>query len=238
MKNIHYLLIFLFPFLGNAQLTDTTCIKSRWIALKQSTENKDIFQLDASLDKSKDLVATIKRLVEANKLKIYSQDDGPNGIQQWNYIDYRFDLDQEAKKSSQTSKNSFFEINVFSDMPLSNMYGEDSVMMLKDGSIVVVYPEPMIYMVPTQGCDEIRIKEERTYNEKNKKYEYKPVGLSFFVKGNKNRKGSEIFWVDLNELFTALENKNQYSWYTAIVNKKYQGFQYMQTPCDEGFLRE
>ena len=94
-----------------------------------------------------------------------------------------------------------------------------------------VFPESKVYVFPSKECDEIRIKEDRVFNKATKKYEFIPVGLSFYFKGDEFSKGKEKFWVDLNELFNVLNDKNKYPWYNAIVNKKYVGFQYRQVSC-------
>lgn len=237
MKTIIFLSLFL-PFIGKSQLTDTTCVQSKWIALKPIEVNKDIFQLDASDNNSFDLVKTIKRLVESNKLKIYNQIAGPKGNQIWNYIDYNSELEHLSKDDLNIQKNPYFEITTFIDLPLPNQYGEDSIVINPDGTILTVYPTPKTYVFPAKECDEIRIKEDRVFNKSTKQYEFKPVGLSFYFNDNNIQKEHEMFWVDLNDLFSVLDNKNQYPWYNAIVNKKYQGFQYMQVSCYEDEIKE
>ncbi len=219
------------------QLTDTTCIKSRWIALKPTKINEDIFLLGSNNNDSLDLVFTIKNLVDQKKLNIYNQNEGPYGIKGWYFIDYVYEnkLKESLEKSS---KNDYFEISVPSTLPIANMYGEDSVITLADGTVQNVYPEPKVYVFPSKECDEIRIKEDRIFNKSTKKYEFKPVGLSFYFKGDKYSRGNEKFWVDLNELFSQLDDKNKYPWYNSIKNQKYSGFQYMQVSCYDDEIKK
>lgn len=211
-------------------MTDTTCISSRWIALSKTEENKDIFMLDSSFDSSLDLVYTIKSLVDSNQLNIYQQFYNPHGNKRWYYIDYQKEKEELLKDSMSLSKQPYFEIVVEPDVPLVNIDGYDSTI-IEDGRQVFVYPTPFIYVYPARKCDEIRIKETRVFNDSTQTFEFVPVGLSFYFKGRKYSSGYEKFWIDLNEFFAVLEDKEKYPWYQSIINKEYQGFQYMQVSC-------
>lgn len=225
-------LITIFPFLGFSQLTDTTCIQSRWIALKPNDVNENIFLSNRDSTEDIDLVFVIKRLVEKGELTIYTQDAGPHGGKGWYYIDYKQSLEDLLKDSlDHWGYDFYFEIMQQSDYPLVDEYGDPMVITHPDGTQSFVYPPPTSYVFPSKICDEIRIKESRTFNSKTKSYEFQPVGLSFYFKGNYSYRGHEKFWVDLNELFNALDNKEKYPWYDVIINKQYYGFQYMQTSC-------
>ena len=221
------------------QLTDTTCVKTRWLALKPTKINEDIFLLGSNYNDSLDLVFTIKNLVDNKNLKIYNQNEGPYGINGWYYIDYAKEIETNLKESlKKSNKDNYFEISFPSILPIANMYGEDSVITFADGTVQLVYPAPKVYVFPSKECDEIRIKEERTYNKSTMKYEFKPVGLSFYFKGDKYSRGTEKFWVDLNELFSLLDDKNKYPWYNSIKNQKYSGFQYMQVSCYDDEIKK
>lgn len=236
------ILVLLFPSTSFGQLTDTTCIQLRWLALKQTAVNKDVFLLDSKWNDSLDLVFTIKRLVESDKLNIYKQNEGPRGsygVKSWYYIDYDQEMEEYRKDTSSFwAKDPYFEITVQSDVPLTDEYGDPVVITLPDGTQEYRYPAPDIYVFPSKECDEIRIKENRIYNESTKNYEFVAVGLSFYFSGGRYSRGHEIFWVDLNELFSTLENKSSYPWYTALINRNYQGFQYMQVSCYDDEIKE
>ena len=232
MKNFIYTFILLhFSVVTFGQSSDTTCLKSRWLSVKPTIHNKDIFLLD-SIDNSLDLVYTIKKLVDQKQLRIYDQNEGPNGMNNWYYINYEKEIEMNLKQSlKKEGKDPYFEIVSEAIIPLANSVGEDSVIKNDDGSMSYVFPESKVYVFPSKECDEIRIKEDRVFNKATKKYEFIPVGLSFYFKGDEFSKGKEKFWVDLNELFNVLNDKNKYPWYNAIVNKKYVGFQYRQVSC-------
>lgn len=234
MRKIIFLALLL-PVIGLGQITDTTCIKSRWIALKAKEINKNIFLLDSTVNENLDLVFTIKRLVESDKVNIYNRNSSPNGnsdINSWYYIDYDKEMEENLKDSSiYWSKDPYFEIIVNSDYPMVDEYGDDLIVTLPDGTQSYKYPLPDIYIFPSKECDEIRIKEDRIFNDETNEYEFIPVGLSFYFKGSKYWRGHEKFWVDLNELFNALDNKNEFPWYETIINREYEGFQYMQVSC-------
>lgn len=225
----------LFPIIAFGQLTDTTCIKTRWLALKKTDVNKDLFLLDSTFNDSLDLVFTIKRLVESDKINIYKQNYSPGSnydVNSWYYIDYDKEIEENLKDSlSFWAKDPYFQITVQSDYPMTDEYGDPMVRTNPDGTQEYLYPPPDIYVFPSKECDEIRIKENRIFNESSNQYDFVAVGLSFYFKGSRYYRGYEKFWVDLEELLSALENKSKYPWYSAIVNKNYQGFQYMQVSC-------
>lgn len=232
----------LLPVIGLGQITDTTCIKSRWIALKPTKINQNVFLLDSTVNENLDLVFTIKRLVESDKINIYNQNSSPNGnsdINSWYYIDYNKEMEENLKDSFMYwSKDPYFEISVQSDYPMVDEYGDNLIVTLPDGAQSFKYPPPDIYIFPSRECDEIRIKENRILNDQTNEYEFIPVGLSFYFNGSKYWRGHEKFWVDLNELFNALENKNEFPWYETIINRKYEGFQYMQVSCYDDEIKK
>lgn len=219
---------FLLPILSFAQLSDTTCVKYRWIALKPTEINKDIFQLDE--DSDKDLVQTIKHMVEFKAINIYSGTDSPYNKGGWYPLNYDETLRRNEADSLRKYENTdpYFEIVHKSYTPLSSIWGEDSIRQEANGDLVVVYPKPRVYTFQAKECDEIRIKEERYFNEITKKFEFRAIGLSFFFNGIYSGSGRELFWVDLKEVFAALEGKERYVWYKPLIEKTYQGFQYMQ----------
>ena len=126
MKQIIIIALFL-PILSQGQLTDTTCIKTRWLALKPSSINKDIFLMDSTYNDSLDLVYTIKRLVESDKINIYNQNYSPGSnsdVSSWYYIEYNEELEKNMRDSiSCRSNDPFFEIIVHSDSPFTTIYG-------------------------------------------------------------------------------------------------------------------
>lgn len=265
-------IILLCPFLSMGQLTDTTCIQSRWIAIKPNEINKDIFLLDSLNDETLDLVFVIKKLVEESKINIYNQTNNRwrLGEKDWYYISYKEELRRNLKDSAVINKDPYFQELVYSKEPIFNENGEPKHFLNQlTGFEEVRFPPPETHVFPSKECDEIRIKESRIYNESTKKYEFIPIGLSFYFKEKRmdyaeiirnsswvdlvsdyaiiifgegesdtwEGRGHEKFWVNLNELFEVLDDKSKYPWYEAIVNKKYHGFQYMQTSCDDDGIK-
>lgn len=221
------------PFFGISQLTDTTCLKSRWIALKPTAAHADIFCLDSTIETKKDMIRVIQTLVEDGEINLYSQNGGPNGKLSWNYIDYQLEV-KKANADSLFFKNKQPYFTMFgpqSDQPLSNDFGEPATRINANGVEEFLYPSREIFYFPTRIIDEIRIKENRVFNKQTKQFEFIPVGFSFYFNGDRYSRGYELFWIDLNELTKAIPKEGQYPWYDAIVNKKYQGFQYMQVSC-------
>lgn len=218
--------------MGMAQLTDTTCIQSRWIALKPTGTNIPIFGLDANLSQELDLVHVLRALLEQNKIQIYNQNIGNNGVREWYEINVQTEIMDFLESQNPQVWAPFFTLyGPQSDIPLTDEYGEPLTVLTEEGFEQYVYPSRDVYFYPTKEVDEIRIKESRVLNSQTNTYEFKPVGLSFYFKGGEYYRGHEAFWVDLNELVKALEGNTNFPWYKPIYEKQYRGFQYMQVSC-------
>lgn len=229
MKKIFLLL--LLPVFGYAQMTDTTCIQSRWIACKPIDANHSMFPFAKDSIEKHDMVHLIKELVELKKMKIYSRNEGRDNTKGWSFIDYNSEIEERKKDSLIWDKDPYFEISVQSDMPLVDEYGDPVIRLTDDGFQEFVYPPAEVYVFATIECAEVHIKEERFVNDATNEIEFRPVGLSFYFKGSEYSRGKERFWIDLDEFFNVLENKESHPWYNLIIERKYQGFQYMQTSC-------
>lgn len=234
MKFIPFLFL-LTSFCTHAQLSDTTCIGARWIALKPSETNKDLFMIGDSASMRLDLLIVIKNLVDEGKMNIYKANEGPAWTKNW----YRIPYDQEMEDLMKDPMreyviNHYFEMRYQSDIPLVDDYGDP--ILIYDSTTKMdhyVYPAPEIRLLTTLHCSEIRIRENRYFDTKTGSFQYKPVAMSFYFKDDNFREGQEKFWINLNELFNVLEDKEQYPWYDAILKQRYKGFQYMQSPCEE-----
>jgi hypothetical protein len=236
------LLFMLIPFFGMAQLSDTTCIQSRWIALKPTQVNALIFGSDTTLSEDLDLIHVIRVLVEKEELQIYNQKNRVKSNHEWYEIEFQNDIHDYINYMSDGDAPSkwapFFTLyGVQSDMPLTDEYGEPLTRLTAEGFEEYIYPPRDVYYYPTKEVDEIRIKENRVFNEKTKKFEFQPVGLSFYFRGSDYYRGHEAFWVDLVELQKALKNNTNFPWYKSIYEKNYQGFQYMQVSCYDSEIK-
>jgi hypothetical protein len=223
---IRYLLFIMLPLVGKGQVSDTTCIQTRWIALKANDANKVLFDSTKTIE----LISTIKQLVISQELSLYKMNDS-RGLLKWNWINYNYELQNNLADTTVESKDPYFEYLYQSDTPLYDENGDPIIILHPDGTETYIYPHLQRTSYTSFDCEEIRIKEERTLNSKTNTYYFKPTGIGFYLGNDKIYGGEEMFWVDLNELFKILKDKEEYPWYDIIVNQKYQGFQYMQTPC-------
>lgn len=227
----HYILfgLLLIHSFISAQLTDTTCIKSRWISLKPNEINKPLF---SPLEDGTHLLFFLKGLLENGKLT-----GGICGYHYFNEIalsSVRYDHYSKEEVAgfdtvfSDNSSKQFYIVCPESTTPLSNMYGEDSV--YQDGSdLIYVYPTKTCYHIDTEKFTEILIQEERIVNEKTKEYIFQPTLIGFVMKSYWGY--GDLFWVDLEELCKQLESKGFYQWSKFIKENKYSGFQYAQKSC-------
>src|SRR5690554_1702185 len=238
MKNIFSFILIAISLNGNSQISDTSCIESRWISIKPIQANKNIFLQNMDKADSVDLVFIIKSLVEQEKMNIYKHKHSSHvnsNIRSWFNVDQRVSVcEKENDVIKLPFSEPYFEIIGYPVDPYMNSNFGDSVVISPDGKITKVYPPPyIIESLQARYCDEIRIKESRIYNKKSKRYEFVPVGLSIIKKQPSYSDQFKIFWVDLEELFNTVSEKDKYPWYNALKNKEYQGFQYMQVPCTE-----
>lgn len=171
----------------------------------------------------------IKNQAEERNLSLYERenDNGKKGV--WYPI-----LKNEDKTDFENSTD-LFEIRIESIMPLANQFGLDSTIMYVDGTLGIIYPPSKKYSFSIFDLSEIRIKEEMTFNIKKNKYEFQPVAMSFAIV--RNGIECELFWIDLNEFFANMKNKNEYEWMQVITKKEYKGFQYRQISCYDSKMR-
>ncbi len=232
MQKLLCVLLFV-PLFIIAQSTDSSCLKTRWIALRLTEANANIFGLDTSLSKEQDLVQLIKELVEKGKLRIYIQNENQQGFKGWFPIDYKKEIKILEKDSVNAywPHDPYFEILEFPKLPLATVDGYDSLIYNPDGTIEFCYPPPTCRVFHSSDCDEIRIKEDRALNMETGEYEFIPVGLSFYFADDFILDGHEKFWVDLNELFSAIHDESSYYWFEDLIKKRYKGSQYMKVSC-------
>lgn len=214
---------------SNAQLTDTTCIKSRWLAVKNNKQNHPLFQYNLeNIDES--LLGQVKYFAEKNLLNIYSTRYNFNERQSWYAIpDVERHIDLYQNDTIITSKEDYFSISVQSDVPEVDENGEPMVTMSEDGTLYYLYPQAVVYEFTMKDIVEIRIKETRL-DPQNSSENFEISGFSFCH--NFNGIITELFWIDAIE-FKRLLTSDHYFWYNFLFKNQYTGFQFMQTSCYE-----
>ncbi len=219
------------PVLTLAQLTDTTCLQSRWISLKPNKINERIFLKDPSYNDTLDLIFVIKKLVLENKLKIYAEYTDTTGQSIGYFVSYI--IQQLDDTATNKPLNAYFQVVTYnSDSIITNEYGDPIIDYTPDGKEQFKHPAPTISDLLAKNCDEIRIQENRLFNEHTEQFEgFIPVAIGFNKDGGSFKRGREKFWVNLHDLFESLDDKEKYPWYNALIHLDYQGFQYMQTSC-------
>ncbi len=207
----------------SAQKEDTACVKSRWIALSPCVKNTALFTDNSNTS----ILSFINKAVFEKKVFLYESEDGYSTRQMSTPVIYNMNA---------TNKLNRFEMEIESTTPLANMYGEDSVVTLADGSISFVFPPMKKYSLNFSEVSEIRIQEQRVLDTGTNSYTYQPVTIAFCLKSN--GKEYELFRVDFDELIGALNAKESYDWVEVLTQKKYTGFQYKQVSCYDGKMRD
>lgn len=214
---------------SSAQLTDTTCLKSRWLAVKNNKQNHPLFQVNLDrIDES--LLGQVKYFAEKNLLNIYSARYDFNERQSWYAIpESERHIDLYQNDTLVTRKLDYFKISIQMDVPLNDEYGEPMIVELPDGTQSYLYPAPEVYEFTMNDIVEIRIKEMRA-DPKSSSEKFEISGFSFCH--NFNGIITELFWVDAIE-FKRLLTSDHYAWYNFLFKNQYTGFQFMQTSCYE-----
>lgn len=174
-------------------------------------------------------------MVEAGKLNIYLKTLHPNGREEWSYIDYEEEVDK-AKNDTANHQNwrPFFTFEYLSDIPITDEYGEPLTQLNEEGFEEYVYPGVDVIHYNTFDVDEIRLREVMVFNYDTKVSAFQAKLMCFYFQDYKQDAKYEMFWVDIDELFAALENKEMYPWYLVLKNRTYEGFQFSQLECDGG----
>lgn len=228
------------------QWNETTCNEKRyiqdcrhlqWISLKNTSANNPLFTPDAN-----GLLKTIAQLSERGDLELYHEVTHSNTEQLWYNIagmqhdlynkkhEYTYDL----SATYDSTRTDYVRILDSETLPYVNLYGEDS-MHFEGGILHFVYPPPAVYRLNTSAITEIRIKEEVFVLPGKEGYGIRPVGISFLINHNGNL--LEPFWVDLERLFALVKESEEKPWVQLLKDRKYIGYQFLQTNCGETFIR-
>jgi hypothetical protein len=234
MKSLVFIVCIYFAPNLFAQI-DTNCISTRWIAVKNDEHNRDLFKEWRTAET--DLLYVIRELTIENKLEIYNENRGYYNSTNWYPIPYvKHHIDSSTMDTLYSEfKSEYFEFIVQSDTPLTDEYGDPKVVTYPDGTQSYVYPPPRVYQLLTHKLLEIRIKEELLLDSITNQRNFVATGISFYY--GDEQKGRELFWVNLQELYNALDDKKKYKWYEMLKKRRYSGFQYMQVPCSDNLIR-
>ena len=211
--------------------SDTACVKTRWISVKNTVNNAILFDTTTSI------LRTIRDVAHENQIELYHEENTSFSYGQWypiplvknNASDYISYIDDRY--------TNVFTIRIQSDIPYVDEWGDPLIREDEYGVQYFVYPDPEIHIINLLDIEEIRIREERNYNELDRVFEgeFRATGISFYVKNSYETR--ELFWISLDELNEDLENPIEYPWHSFIENREYVGFQYMQVSCYDDLIR-
>lgn len=232
MKYLFFFFFSIFLLTVNAQLTDTTCIKSRWVSIKSNEQNKPLF---SNLEDSSHVLFFIKQQIELGKSLERMSTYQYFNESSWHSIQYDRITEKEVESVetifTDKSSNQFYIVPPRSTTPLANMYGEDSVAQDNLGNYYFVYPHRIMYFIDTKTISEIIIQEDRIFNEKTKTFTFLPVRIGFMNDSELDH--NDLFWIDIEKLCNLLENNGFIIWSKFVKEKRYVGFQYAQKSCYE-----
>lgn len=229
--NILFGVLLIHSFIS-AQLTDTTCIKSRWISVKPNEINKPLF---SPLEDGSHVLFFIKGLLESDSLTQWTTIYPYFHELAWNWAKYDVISQNEIDRvdtifADKTSKQ-FYIVLPEETTPFANMYGEDSIRQGDDGKSYFIYPHRTVYHIDTEKHLEIVIQEDRVFDKKNNMYYFEPVRIGFLENNDWGNNFDDLFWIDVKDLCNKLEQKEFIKWSKFLKEKKYKGFQYAQKSC-------
>ena len=231
---ITFLLIisFIFSFPSFSQ-SDTTCVKTRWISVKNTEHNAVLF------DSVLGILVEIRNQVDSKKLPI--NNDSKYTIPRGRWYPIPEEEHQILKETGDTIYSTYihdyFEIYQQSDYPMVDEYGDPIIVSLEDGTKCFKYPTGTTHTIRVDEIYEFRIREERAFNEETKKYdgEFRATGMSFCM--HSGQLAQERFWINLDLFFDNITSPETFSWYSFLQNRQYIGFQYMQVSCYDDLIR-
>lgn len=197
---------------------DKSCIKSKWIAVKNDATNSHLFDADHNRIDSMEVFQEIKYLIENETLKL---DDNEAG----------FGLTANALVDGDSlhANTEFLEFRIQKQSPLLDEDGNAIIHTSEDGTMSFVYPTPKVIPVALGNVYELRIKEENINGT------FTPTTVVFCIK-NENS-SEEVVWVDLASTQRVAQNSELKHWTQEILDKHYSGFQFKQTQCSDEFER-
>ncbi len=236
---IFLLLIPLSSFSQYHYKADTSCYSSQHIAFKNDSIHRPFFSTETGMD----LFQTVYYLNRKRLLDVSAENDFIASCCVELFTDYKSALIADS------TKHVFFDVEMNWDVHIYgflDLYG--SKQWARDAFYEnIEYSEPPISDTTYFGfvsIPEIRI-EEKTITEDDYRYEIfgetgmkiEQFGFTAFDYSGR----PEMFWVNFDLFISALERSDlkteDLPWYDMLINRKYGGFRYKQTPCDDDTRR-
>ena len=236
---IFLLLIPLSSFSQYHYKADTSCYSSQHIAFKNDSIHRSFFSTENGMD----LFQTVYYLNRKRLLDVSAENDFIASCCVEMFTDYKSALIADS------TKHVFFDLEMNWDVYIYgflDLYGNRR-RSLDEFYGNIEYSDPSFFDTTYFGfvsIPEIRI-EEKMLTEDDYRYEvFGETGMRIEQFGFTafDYSGSpELFWVNFDQFISALKRsdlKTEYlPWYDMLVNRKYGGFRYKQTPCDDDTYR-
>lgn len=229
------ILIVLFSTTCRAQILDYyDTVSIRWISVDRNNSNEFLFE--KMNDEDTNLLFLIEKasieqkevfFLETPELELKTKlypGIGKKEIFDSLYEKYWFD--NLSINSTCLSENC---IEVYMD-PSKLIKYEDSLDVIvfcegSFGSLCIVYSPKISFQFSKEDIHKIKIREELKLNTETGRFEYIPVGFTFYPCYNNESKYT--IWVDINRLNKLFQTSSS-KWYSYFSERKYSGKQYMQ----------
>ena len=226
MKAITICILFIIHSSVFAQLTDTTCLSSRWISVSPSIRNEFLFPQDIESN----IFFKILELAVNEKIDLYWKPSCNESDDKYilNHIKFQKDTIHGCKGCI-TIEN-WIELSINFDM-LTNHIGEDSVIIDNEGNPQLAYPPTIYCNFDINKIKHVKIKEDNIYIKEIDNVDFTVAEIGFEIQCYNC--GTNVFWVDMKELNWAMKMEPVFDWYTRLIKRDYRGFQYAQKSCYE-----
>lgn len=225
---ISFLLIYTHLY---AQLPDEDTTKIRWISVERTKENDFLFT-DTSSTSLLSLLTTANQelkkvfFLELPEIELKTRMYPTITNVASDSLQNRCKSDAFSYNDSYDNGNSF-SIIMNSSFPLEESDSNDLTIWCPGdyGMLCYVYPPSTSFKIPLKDVSNIKIREEFLFNPTTKKYEFKPVGFTFYPMYD-NFSAYQL-WIDIDRLEKTYPEISR-KCITYLRSKQYKGFQYMQ----------
>jgi hypothetical protein len=209
-----------------SQLTDTTCLKSRWISITPSTRNEFLFPED----NENNIFFKILELAVNEKIDLYWKFSCDDSSEKYILPHIKFQKDTIHVCKGCLINQNWIELIISFDL-LSNNIGEDSIIIDEKGEPKLAYPPTLHWNFDINSIKHVIIKEDNIYIKEIDNVDFTVSEIGFEIQSYNTE--AKIFWVDMKELKWAMKMEPVYIWYNRLIKRDYRGFQYAQKSCYE-----
>jgi hypothetical protein len=225
MKSITFIIFLGLSLKAICQLTDTTCLNTRWISVTPSIRNEFLFPKD----EVNNIFLKLIDLAVIEKIDFYWKESCET-TSKVKFILPHITLQKDTVRGCKGCLFSeyWMEFKVDFDMLLNHL-GEDSIIIDINGNQKLAFPSSLNWNFNMSSINCIKIKEEKVYIKEIDDEDFFVSEIGFEIQNHLGE--TQIFWIDMRELIFAMKTEPIFSWFIRLLKRDYTGFQYAQESC-------